>query len=93
MINGGRTTMGRALQQIMTMPIARNADLAASDDTVADDALSFIIQRIPLPFSVGGAQNIQPLLSQKSFLHDNRKTGVARVGKREMDASFTRENS
>lgn len=56
---------------------ARDLDLPAADDLVADRADPFVIERIPAAVIVCFAQNFESLLGVQPFLHAFSRTNFA----------------
>ena len=56
------------MQRIMIGP-ASNLDLMSVDDSFANGAKPFVVERIPPPMIIDGLKDLEPFLGAKRFLH------------------------
>ena len=64
-----RAARCRTMQLKEAAWVALHLDLATGEDTVTDRTNALIVERIPFPFPVHPAQNIQTFLRRESLGH------------------------
>ena len=64
-----RASFRRALELVAPALVAMNFNLAASEDALAHNAGTFVIQRIPFPNAISAAEDVETFFGVEMLLH------------------------
>lgn len=72
----GGAIQRRAMQRV-TGRAASNHHLPPTDHALADDADPFVIDRRPMTFAVGTAQDVQPVVGREGSVHARNEPSLS----------------